>query len=65
MNPRGDTPTGLAGRRPTRLGDPGTPSHEGEQLISVEGVLSILSRAALWRVVLVTVRTPCGRLGRC
>ncbi len=24
MNPRGDTPTGLAGRRPTRLGDPGT-----------------------------------------
>ncbi len=27
MNPRGGTPTGLAGRRPTRLGDPGALSY--------------------------------------
>ncbi len=35
LNPRGVTPTGLAGRRPTRLGDPGI--HVGRLKTGVSG----------------------------
>ncbi len=49
LNPRGDTPTGLAGRRPTRLGDPGT-HHACRDFINWQG-LKLFRGEGSWRTL--------------
>ena len=57
MNPRGGTPTGLAGRRPTRLGDPGI---HGKADKLRAGINLLSGGLKVWSQV---SRLPAGRLG--